>query len=107
MNEALLLTKTDDFFTEDTEWGDIETLEENDQFSVKIFNVNPFSEVSPKTFRYQSRLLRVLSGNPVIVINQESNEAHKGDKFHIPMRSEHQIVTHSKKAQILEIAFLW
>ncbi|MBK6264464.1 hypothetical protein JKA74_05395 [Marivirga sp. S37H4] len=51
----------------------------------------------------QCKLLKILSGNPTIMITKAKIDAQKGDEFYIASLSSYQIITNSSSANILEV----
>lgn len=97
----------DQLTKEITSWGNVERIAEEERLSIKIFRIRPHSEMHSKYYNYRSKLLKVLKGEPIIVINNNSSKARKGDNVYIPTRSQHQIMTTSSEAEILEVTYLW
>ncbi|WMN11001.1 phosphomannose isomerase type II C-terminal cupin domain [Marivirga salinae] len=94
-----------DKYTEKRPWGNFEQFTHNEKCTVKLINVDAHAELSLQYHLKRSEFWKVIEGSPIILIGNQKVTANKGDEFYIPQLTHHQIITESKPACILEIAF--
>jgi mannose-6-phosphate isomerase-like protein (cupin superfamily) len=92
-------------YTEKRPWGNFEQFCHNETATVKLINVELHAELSLQYHEHRSEFWKVLSGKPIIVIDDKAVGAKKGDEFFIPRLAQHQIKTSDSDATILEISF--
>lgn len=92
-------------YTEKRPWGNFEQFTHNEISTVKLINVDAHAELSLQYHKNRSEFWKVIEGAPVIMIGDQKVTASEGDEFFIPQLTHHQIITESKPARILEIAF--
>ena len=86
-------------------WGQFDQFTLNETTTVKILTVNPGGSLSLQTHNGRSEFWRVLSGHPVITINDKKITANPGDEFTIEKLQAHRLESHDDIVQILEIAY--
>ena len=86
-------------------WGEFFQFTENEVSTVKLLNVEPNSALSLQIHEHRDELWRVLSGQGIIRIGDESFHAKENDEFFIKRGQVHRITTNHVRLKILEIAF--
>ena len=91
-------------FTENRPWGWFREFAKNEKLTVKIIFVNRGEELSLQKHEKRSEFWRVLSGNPEILIGENTFNARPGDEFEIKAGETHRISAQDADAEILEVA---
>ena len=85
-------------------WGNFEQFTLNIPSTVKIITVDPGASLSLQRHIHRSEFWRVISGEAVAILGNESIHLTKGDSLFVPVETVHRLTGGSKGAQILEIA---
>ncbi len=94
-----------DFYTETRPWGNFKQFVKNEKATVKILTVEPNQELSLQLHNKREEFWRVISGTPIIEIDDKKIQASVGDEFFIKAKQKHRITAEDQKAEILEISF--
>ena len=92
-------------YSEQRPWGGFEQFCLNQKATVKIIHVEPHAELSLQFHHHRDEFWRVINGEGIIVIGEETRTGKKGDEFFIPCETTHQIKTEDTTVDILEISF--
>lgn len=91
-------------YTEERSWGSFDQLSLNEPVTVKILNVKENSNTSLQTHEKREEFWRVISGNPILKIGDDTIEANPGEEFVVPMMIKHQIIANKGPVSILEVS---
>ena len=86
-------------------WGRHERFTLNEPSTVKIITINPGGKLSLQTHKNREEFWKILSGHPVITINEEKIVANPGDTFTINKGDKHRIEASDDEVSFLEICF--
>ncbi len=86
-------------------WGNFRQFALNEPCTVKIIIVRAGQAISLQRHDGRSEFWRVLSGDPLITIEENETPAKPGDEFYVPKQTVHRITGQKMDAQILEVAF--
>ncbi len=86
-------------------WGSFRQFVLNEPCTVKIIVIKPGEALSLQHHAGRSEFWRVLSGDPLITINENEVLAAPGNEFYIPREINHRIASQKEECQILEISF--
>ncbi len=92
-------------YIEERPWGKFEQFCQNEIVTVKILLLNPNQELSLQYHLNRDEFWRIIDGNAIIRIGDETKIGKKGDEFFIKRETNHQIIAQDKTVSILEIAF--
>ena len=85
-------------------WGSFTRFTNNEASTVKLLNVNQGEQLSLQYHNKREEFWRVISGNPEIVIGEETHNAKDGDEFVISVGTKHRISAPIDNVTILEIS---
>lgn len=86
-------------------WGNFIQFTNNEKSTVKILQVKPKKKLSYQFHKKREEFWVVLSGDPIIVINDKEFQSKKGQYFVIKKEDKHRIIGGKKHGKILEISF--
>ncbi len=85
-------------------WGSFTCFTNNEQSTVKILNVYKGEQLSLQYHNHRSEFWKIISGNPEIVIGDDTHSAKEGDEFNISVGTKHRISAPHDDVVILEIS---
>ena len=85
-------------------WGNFQQFIENSRSTIKIVNINPYSELSLQYHNNRDEFWRVLTGECIVTIGENFFNAKEGSEFFVPRKTRHKIATNVSPVQILEIS---
>ena len=85
-------------------WENFQQFIENSRSTIKIVNINPYSELSLQYHNNRDEFWRVLTGECIVTIGENFFHAKEGSEFFVPRKIRHKIATNVSPAQILEIS---
>lgn len=85
-------------------WGSFTRFTENEKSTVKLLCVNKGEQLSLQYHERREEFWRVISGNPDIIIGEETFNAREGEEFNVPVMVKHRISAPIDDVVILEIA---
>ena len=85
-------------------WGSFTTLTKNEPSTVKLLYITQGEEFSLQYHEHREEFWKVMSGNPVITIGDESVTANPDDEFFVSQGTQHQISAPENNCVILEIS---
>lgn len=86
-------------------WGQFDQFTHNEITTVKIISVNHGSFLSLQTHKNRTEFWRIISGHPLVTIDQIKKRANPGDEFIIDKLKPHRLEGGDDDAQVLEIAY--
>ena len=86
-------------------WGSFRQFALNEPCTVKIIIVKSGEAISLQRHEGRSEFWRVLSGTPLVTINEKEITAKSGDEFFIPQRTNHRLAGGREGCQVLEVSF--
>lgn len=92
-------------YHENRPWGEFFEFTRNTLSTVKIIVVKQNESFSLQTHEKRDEFWRVISGNGVIQIGEESVVATVGSEFYIPRGTKHRATCSDQSLTLLEIAF--
>ena len=92
-------------YEEQRPWGWFRRFTHNQETTVKILHVAKGEAFSLQSHAHRSELWRVLSGAPIISIDDTETVGKPGDEFWVPQGAQHRIKGGDSDSEILEIAF--
>lgn len=91
-------------YKEQRPWGQFERFLANEACTVKIITVNPGESLSLQYHKNRDEFWKVLQGNPVLVIGEQTIAAKPDEEFFIPRTTNHRITAGKEQVKVLEIA---
>lgn len=85
-------------------WGTEDLFVLNKQVTVKILKIKKNEAPSLQYHHNRDEFWKILSGNPKIIIGDETVTASPGDEFNVPKETKHRIMPETDDAEILEIS---
>jgi mannose-6-phosphate isomerase-like protein (cupin superfamily) len=85
-------------------WGSFTRFTNNEPSTVKLLYVNKGEQLSLQYHNHRNEFWRVISGNPEIVVGEETKVAEPGSEFNIPANTNHRIGAPTDDVVILEIS---
>lgn len=85
-------------------WGSFTRFTNNELSTVKLLNVNKGEQLSLQYHTKREEFWKIISGNPQIVIGDETFEAKEGDEFVVAVNTKHRISAPNDNIVILEIS---
>lgn len=85
-------------------WGSFTRYTNNEQSTVKLLNVNQGEILSLQYHNKREEFWKVIKGNPVLVLGDDTKEATEGEEFIIPVGMKHRISALKDNVVILEIS---
>ena len=76
-------------------WGTYETILESDNYKVKRIVVKPNSQLSLQSHKYRSEHWIIVSGNGIVLLNDEKIEVFKDDNIYIKNGDKHRMSNNS------------
>ncbi|OJI08996.1 MAG: mannose-6-phosphate isomerase [Candidatus Vogelbacteria bacterium CG10_big_fil_rev_8_21_14_0_10_49_38] len=92
-------------YREERPWGSFEQFTENQTTTVKIITVMPHEALSLQYHEHRDEFWRVISGNPLLTVGDNTIEATPGTDYWIERMTPHRITSQESPAVVLEIAF--
>lgn len=92
-------------FTEKRPWGEYRKFTDNEPSTVKLLLVRKGQCFSLQEHFHRKEFWKVLSGNPEVIIGDETLKARSGDEFEVPTQTKHRISAPIDDVRILEISF--
>lgn len=86
-------------------WGNFRQFTENEPTTVKIIRVTKGNQLSLQYHLKRDEFWLVLSGNPLLTINEKPVQATPNDEYFITKTTNHRIAAPTDDVAILEIAF--
>lgn len=86
-------------------WGQFEQFTQNEKTTIKVISINIDSSLSLQYHNHRTEFWRILSGFPLVTINEKKIEAKPGDEFTITQKELHQIEAKDEPVQFLEISY--
>lgn len=90
-------------YVEQRPWGSFEKFADNEVVTVKFLNVNAGAQLSLQLHHKRQEYWRVVSGNPLITIGEETFVASPGEEYFIDVETKHRLAGGETGAVILEI----
>lgn len=91
-------------YTEQRPWGSFTQYSDNEQTTVKLLDVKPGIRLSYQYHDHRDEEWVVISGDPIITINDQTYNAKPRDRFVINRGDKHRIAGGSSLSTILEIS---
>lgn len=91
-------------YHEDRPWGWFRRFTNNESTTVKILHVHAGALLSLQSHAKRSEFWRVLSGDPILIVDDMQAQGKPGDEFFVPVGAKHRIQGGAHDAEILEIA---
>ncbi len=85
-------------------WGSFVRFTNNELSTVKLLFINKGEQLSLQYHEKREEFWRVLSGNPLVLIDDREIQAKPDDEFDIKIKSKHRISAPVDDVVILEIA---
>ena len=85
-------------------WGSFTTYIKNEQATVKLIYVNQGESLSLQLHHNREEFWKVISGNPEIVVGEETFNAKEGDEINVLKEQKHRISAPNDNVVILEIS---
>jgi len=89
----------------DRPWGSFRQFALNEPCTVKIITVKAGQATSLQRHDGRSEFWHILSGDPLITIEDNETQAKPGDEFYVPKQTVHRITGKTKECQLLEVSF--
>ncbi len=89
----------------DRPWGCFDRFVHNEACTVKVFTIHPGGRTSLQYHKIGEEFWRVISGDGVAVLGEETFPAKAGDEFVIPPETNHRFIGGDHGAQVLEVSF--
>ncbi len=86
-------------------WGSFRQFAFNEPCTVKIIVVKAGEAISLQRHEGRSEFWRVLSGEPLVTIDEKETTAKPGDEFFIPRQTNHRLAGQQEDCQVLEVSF--
>lgn len=93
-----------DYLVVERPWGRFERLTNNKNSTVKLLYVNKGESLSLQYHNKRDEFWKVISGNPLIEIDELKEKANPGDIFETKAGSKHRISAPDNDVVILEIS---
>lgn len=90
-------------YVEQRPWGSFEKFADNEVVTVKFLNVSAGEQFSLQLHHKRQEYWRVVSGNPLITVGEETHLAKPGDEFFVDVEMKHRIAGGETGTVILEI----
>lgn len=94
-----------DIYQEERPWGNFRRFTQNENTTVKILSIKPHTSLSLQYHNHRAEFWKVLSGHPVVTINEEKTKASPGDEFKIEKLQPHRLEAEDESVEVLEIAY--
>ncbi|MBS3128358.1 phosphomannose isomerase type II C-terminal cupin domain [Candidatus Woesearchaeota archaeon] len=94
-----------DTLTVERPWGKFELFTANQQCSVKILTIKPYSSISLQYHNHREEFWHIVVGSAKITIGDKTLQAKAGDEFFIPKKTNHRIETQNETLKVLEIMY--
>lgn len=91
-------------YVEQRPWGSFERFLANEVCTVKMITVYPGEALSLQYHRHRDEFWKVLEGNPVLVIGEQTIVAKPDDEFSVPRETNHRMSAGKEQVKVLEIA---
>ncbi len=85
-------------------WGSFTRFTNNEPSTVKLLYVNKGEKLSLQYHAKREEFWKIVSGNPEIVIGDETFQAKEGDEFNVSVNTKHRISAPKDAVVILEIS---
>ncbi len=85
-------------------WGNFERYTLNEKSTVKIITVSPGEAFSLQVHAHRQEFWRILKGSGDVTVGKEVHHAQEGNKFLIPVNTEHRAEAGPLGLEFLEIA---
>ena len=92
-------------YQESRPWGWFRQFTHNEETTVKVLAINAGAVLSLQSHEQRSEFWRVLSGAPIVIIDDTETVAKPGDEFFVPQGAKHRLKGGEVDSQVLEIAF--
>jgi mannose-6-phosphate isomerase len=86
-------------------WGGFRQFALNEPCTVKILIVKAGQATSLQTHDGRSEFWHILSGDPIVTVDDQETKAKPGDEFYIPKQVEHRLAGGSQECRVLEVSF--
>ena len=92
-------------YEEHRPWGWFRQFTHSEETTVKILHVEKNAVLSLQSHEHRSEFWRVLSGAPIVVIDDTEVTAKPGEEFWVPVGTKHRLKGGLIDSEVLEIAF--
>ncbi len=89
---------------DDRPWGYFDRFTLNEISTVKILHINHGGELSYQFHNHRSEFWRIISGHPIVTIDDVETVHGPGDNIEIPQGAKHAISALTDDVEFLEIA---
>ena len=86
-------------------WGQFDQFTQNEKTTVKIISVDKENSLSLQYHNNRTEFWHIISGNPIVTINENKTNAKPGDEFVVEKRDLHRIEASDSDVLFLEIAY--
>ena len=104
MNQFKIQKPLISLYKENRPWGKFEKYVENEQCTIKILYLNPYSKTSLQMHKYRDEFWKVLEGSAQVELEETKFYASKGDTVQIHKNLKHRASTNAKPCVIMEIS---
>ena len=92
-------------YEEHRPWGWFRQFTHNQETTVKVLHVERDAVLSLQSHTERDEFWRVLSGTPIVIIDNTEVVAKPGDEFWVPKGATHRLKGGDVDSEVLEIAF--
>lgn len=91
-------------FTIEKPWGVERQFTTGENVTVKTIKINKGESMSLQRHQRRSEFWKILSGNPEIIIGEETIQGKEGDEFEVKVGTKHRISAYIDNVEFLEIS---
>lgn len=92
-------------YKEQRPWGQFERFTANEVCTVKVITINPKQALSLQYHKLRDEFWKVLQGEPIFVIGEQTIVAKPNEEFFVPKETNHRIAAQEETVKVLELAF--
>ena len=85
-------------------WGSFTRFTNNEPSTVKILHINKGEEFSLQYHTHRQEFWKIIKGNPVVVVGEETKSAKEGEEFVVEPNMNHRISAPNGDVTVLEIS---